>query len=68
MGRAARCGTSWSVVGGGRRPDGRDHLETAIDTLRADRTLLAMAHRESTIKRLSRVVHLDEGSVLVRPS
>ncbi|WP_405652056.1 iron chelate uptake ABC transporter family permease subunit [Streptomyces sp. RK9] len=49
-------------------PDTAHRLETAIDTLRADRTLIVIAHRESTIKRLPRVVHLDEGSVLVRSS
>ncbi|MVO88637.1 ATP-binding cassette domain-containing protein [Streptomyces sp. p1417] len=47
-------------------PETAHRLEAAIDTLRADRTLIVIAHRESTIARLPRVVRLDEGSVLVR--
>ncbi|MEU6734015.1 amino acid adenylation domain-containing protein [Streptomyces physcomitrii] len=38
-------------------------LETALDTLRTDRTLLVIAHRQSTIDRLPRVVRLDGGAV-----
>ncbi|MCS0634806.1 ABC transporter ATP-binding protein/permease [Streptomyces sp. LP05-1] len=34
-------------------------LETALDTLRADRTLLVIAHREATVRRLPRVVRLE---------
>ncbi|MFJ9182353.1 ABC transporter ATP-binding protein [Streptomyces anulatus] len=39
-------------------------LETAIDTLRADRTLIVIAHREATIKRLPRTIRLDENALL----
>ncbi|MEU2578089.1 hypothetical protein ACIP3B_09950 [Streptomyces anulatus] len=38
--------------------------ETAIDTLRADRTLIVIAHREATIKRLPRTIRLDENALL----
>ncbi|MFE1368133.1 hypothetical protein ACFW84_28370 [Streptomyces anulatus] len=43
---------------------GAGALETAIDTLRADRTLLVTAHREATIKRLPRTIRLDENALL----
>ncbi|PVC82334.1 ABC transporter ATP-binding protein [Streptomyces sp. CS014] len=39
-------------------------LETAIDTLRTDRTLIVIAHREATIKRLPRIIRLDENALL----
>lgn len=45
-------------------PDTARTLETAIDTLRADRTLIVIAHREATIKRLPRTVRLDENALL----
>lgn len=45
-------------------PETARQLETAIDTLRRDRTLLVIAHREATIKRLPRVIRLDEGTLL----
>ncbi|MET7640129.1 ABC transporter ATP-binding protein [Streptomyces sp. NPDC005438] len=45
-------------------PETAWRLETAIDTLRTDRTLIVIAHREATIERLPRVVRLDHGSVL----
>ncbi|WP_432251747.1 ABC transporter ATP-binding protein [Streptomyces sp. HNM1019] len=45
-------------------PDTAWHLETAIDTLRADRTLIVIAHREATIERLPRTIRLDHGSAL----
>ncbi|MGW1235862.1 ABC transporter ATP-binding protein [Streptomyces californicus] len=45
-------------------PETARTLETAIDTLRADRTLIVIAHREATIKRLPRVIHLDENALL----
>ncbi len=38
-------------------PETARTLETAIDTLRADRTLIVIAHREATIKRLPRTPH-----------
>ncbi|MDT0492315.1 ABC transporter ATP-binding protein [Streptomyces griseus] len=37
-------------------------LESALDTLRADRTLIVIAHREATIDRLPRVIRLENGS------
>ncbi|MEV4876348.1 ABC transporter ATP-binding protein [Streptomyces cyaneofuscatus] len=45
-------------------------LETAIDTLRADRTLIVIAHREATVQRLPRIIRLDENALLTqdRPS
>lgn len=45
-------------------PDTALRVETAIDTLRADRTLIVIAHRETTINRLPRIVSLDAGAVL----
>ncbi|MFD0039344.1 ABC transporter ATP-binding protein [Streptomyces anulatus] len=45
-------------------PDTARTLETAIDTLRADRTLIVIAHREATIKRLPRTIRLDENALL----
>ncbi|WP_371627478.1 ABC transporter ATP-binding protein/permease [Streptomyces sp. NBC_01116] len=45
-------------------PDTARTLETAIDTLRADRTLIVIAHREATIKRLARIIRLDENALL----
>ncbi|MEV7659748.1 ABC transporter ATP-binding protein [Streptomyces anulatus] len=45
-------------------PDTARTLETAIDTLRADRTLIVIAHREATIKRLPRTVRLEENALL----
>lgn len=45
-------------------PDTARTLETAIDTLRADRTLIVIAHREATIKRLPRIIRLDENALL----
>ncbi|MFI6524102.1 ABC transporter ATP-binding protein [Streptomyces uncialis] len=45
-------------------PDTARRLEIAVDTLRADRTLIVIAHRASTIERLPRVVRLDDGMVL----
>ncbi|WP_232665732.1 ABC transporter ATP-binding protein [Pseudonocardia sp. TRM90224] len=38
-------------------------LEAAVEGLRADRTLVVVAHRESTIERLPRVVRLVEGRI-----
>ncbi|MBC3991908.1 ABC transporter ATP-binding protein [Streptomyces sp. AC563] len=38
-------------------------LETAIDVLRTDRTLIVIAHRETTIERLPRVVRLEHGGL-----
>ncbi|MFT2018496.1 ATP-binding cassette domain-containing protein [Streptomyces sp. 796.1] len=43
-------------------------LETAIDVLRADRTLIVIAHRESTIERLPRVIRLEHGGISTPPS
>ncbi|MER0243073.1 ATP-binding cassette domain-containing protein [Streptomyces sp. HSW2009] len=43
-------------------------LETAIDVLRADRTLIVIAHRESTIERLPRVIRLEHGGISAPPS
>ncbi|MEU7333581.1 ATP-binding cassette domain-containing protein [Streptomyces parvus] len=37
-------------------PETARTLETAIDTLRTDRTLIVIAHREATIKRLPRII------------
>ncbi|MEV6478226.1 ABC transporter ATP-binding protein [Streptomyces sp. NPDC051657] len=45
-------------------PETARTLETAIDTLRADRTLIVIAHREATIKRLPRIIRLDENALL----
>ncbi|MFD5209914.1 ABC transporter ATP-binding protein [Streptomyces anulatus] len=45
-------------------PETAHTLETAIDTLRADRTLIVIAHREATIKRLPRTIRLDENALL----
>nr|WP_240968949.1 ABC transporter ATP-binding protein [Streptomyces sp. HNM0575] len=45
-------------------PDTAWHLETAIDALRTDRTLIVIAHREATIERLPRAIRLEHGSVL----
>ncbi|MFD5685179.1 ABC transporter ATP-binding protein [Streptomyces bacillaris] len=45
-------------------PDTARTLETAIDTLRADRTLIVIAHREATIQRLPRIIHLEENALL----
>lgn len=45
-------------------PETARQLENAIDTLRRDRTLLVIAHREATVKRLPRVVRLEEGGLL----
>ncbi|MFF0191703.1 ABC transporter ATP-binding protein [Streptomyces anulatus] len=45
-------------------PETAGTLETAIDTLRADRTLIVIAHREATIKRLPRTIRLDENALL----
>ncbi|SCF96444.1 ABC transporter [Streptomyces sp. Ncost-T6T-2b] len=45
-------------------PDTARTLETAIDTLRTDRTLIVIAHREATIKRLPRIIRLDENALL----
>ncbi|MCX4523200.1 ABC transporter ATP-binding protein/permease [Streptomyces anulatus] len=45
-------------------PETARTLETAIDTLRADRTLIVIAHREATIKRLPRNIRLDENALL----
>ncbi|MFE1820935.1 ABC transporter ATP-binding protein [Streptomyces anulatus] len=45
-------------------PETARTLETAIDTLRADRTLIVIAHREATIKRLPRTIRLDENALL----
>ncbi|MBQ0826119.1 ABC transporter ATP-binding protein [Streptomyces tagetis] len=42
-------------------PDTAARLETALDALRTDRTLITIAHREATIARLPRVVRLDRG-------
>ncbi|MFE2294713.1 ABC transporter ATP-binding protein [Streptomyces sp. NPDC059452] len=39
-------------------------LEAALDTLRADRTLIVIAHREATIERLPRVIRLDGKTLL----
>ncbi|MFD3412648.1 hypothetical protein [Streptomyces cyaneofuscatus] len=39
-------------------------LEAAIDTLRADRTLIVIAHREATIQRLPRIIRLDGNALL----
>ncbi|MER5767107.1 ABC transporter ATP-binding protein [Streptomyces sp. NPDC001985] len=44
-------------------PDTARRVETAIDTLRTDRTLIVIAHREATINRLPRIIGLDAGSV-----
>ncbi|MFD5556780.1 ABC transporter ATP-binding protein [Streptomyces sp. NPDC127068] len=44
-------------------PETALRVETAIDTLRADRTLIVVAHREATIDRLPRVVRLAPGAV-----
>ncbi|MFH9364867.1 ABC transporter ATP-binding protein/permease [Streptomyces anulatus] len=44
-------------------PETARTLETAIDTLRADRTLIVIAHREATIKRLPRTIRLDENAL-----
>ncbi|MGW6457156.1 ABC transporter ATP-binding protein [Streptomyces sp. NPDC055078] len=44
-------------------PDTSTRVETAIDTLRADRTLIVIAHREATINRLPRIVRLDAGTL-----
>ncbi|MEU3960233.1 ABC transporter ATP-binding protein [Streptomyces buecherae] len=38
-------------------------LETAIDVLRTDRTLIVIAHRETTIERLPRVIRLEHGGL-----
>ncbi|MGY5004648.1 ABC transporter ATP-binding protein [Streptomyces sp. st115] len=45
-------------------PETARTLESAIDTLRADRTLIVIAHREATIKRLPRIIRLDENALL----
>ncbi|SNB76543.1 ATP-binding cassette domain-containing protein [Streptomyces sp. PgraA7] len=45
-------------------PETARTLETAIDTLRTDRTLIVIAHREATIKRLPRIIRLDENALL----
>ncbi|MFJ1784585.1 ABC transporter ATP-binding protein [Streptomyces anulatus] len=45
-------------------PETARTLETAIDTLRADRTLIVIAHREATIKRLPRTIRLDGNALL----
>ncbi|KND24016.1 ABC transporter [Streptomyces europaeiscabiei] len=45
-------------------PETARTLETAIDTLRTDRTLIVIAHREATIKRLPRTIRLDENALL----
>ncbi|MER8269214.1 ABC transporter ATP-binding protein [Streptomyces griseus] len=47
-------------------PDTARTLETAIDTLRADRTLIVIAHREATIKRLPRIIRLDENALIAQ--
>ncbi|MFE6775873.1 ABC transporter ATP-binding protein [Streptomyces sp. NPDC057702] len=44
-------------------PETARTLETAIDVLRADRTLIVIAHRASTIERLPRVIRLDHGGI-----
>ncbi|MFJ6074067.1 ABC transporter ATP-binding protein [Streptomyces sp. NPDC093065] len=44
-------------------PDTAGRLETALDALRTDRSLVVIAHRETTIARLPRVVRLDRGAV-----
>ncbi|RBQ19150.1 ABC transporter ATP-binding protein [Spongiactinospora rosea] len=49
-------------------PDTAHRLETALDRLHADRTLIVIAHRESTIRRLPRVVRLDDGVSTARPA
>ncbi|MFI0420929.1 ABC transporter ATP-binding protein [Spongiactinospora sp. 9N601] len=49
-------------------PDTAHRLETALDRLHADRTLIVIAHRESTIRRLPRVVRLDAGAAEARPA
>ncbi|MEU3207453.1 hypothetical protein ABZ702_27005 [Streptomyces cyaneofuscatus] len=38
--------------------------ETAIDALRADRTLVVIAHREATVRRLPRIIRLDDNALL----
>ncbi|WP_415958573.1 ABC transporter ATP-binding protein [Streptomyces sp. 021-4] len=45
-------------------PETAHTLETAIDTLRADRTLIVIAHREATVQRLPRVIRLDGNTAL----
>ncbi|RJQ82026.1 ABC transporter ATP-binding protein [Pseudonocardiaceae bacterium YIM PH 21723] len=40
-----------------------ERIETAVDRLRADRTLIVIAHRTATIDRLPRSVRLSEGAV-----
>ncbi|MFE3718300.1 ABC transporter ATP-binding protein [Streptomyces cyaneofuscatus] len=45
-------------------PETAHTLETAIDTLRADRTLIVIAHREATIQRLPRIIRLDGNALL----
>ncbi|MFJ8974393.1 ABC transporter ATP-binding protein [Streptomyces anulatus] len=45
-------------------PETARTLETAIDTLRADRTLIVIAHREATIKRMPRTIRLDGNALL----
>ncbi|MFD5644480.1 ABC transporter ATP-binding protein [Streptomyces anulatus] len=45
-------------------PETAHTLEPALDTLRADRTLIVIAHREATIKRLPRTIRLDENALL----
>lgn len=45
-------------------PETARTLETAINILRADRTLIVIAHREATIKRLPRTIRLDENVLL----
>ncbi|WP_411083383.1 ABC transporter ATP-binding protein [Streptomyces sp. cmx-18-6] len=47
-------------------PETAKTLESAIDTLRADRTLIVIAHREATIKRLRRIIRLDENALLTQ--
>jgi ATP-binding cassette, subfamily B, bacterial len=48
-------------------PETALRLETAIDRLRADRTLVVIAHREATIERLPRVIRLSAHQVPVGP-
>ncbi|MET7873923.1 ATP-binding cassette domain-containing protein [Streptomyces cyaneofuscatus] len=47
-------------------PGAAHPLETAIDTLRADRTLIVIAHREATVQRLPRVIRLDGNALLTQ--
>ncbi|MBB5851035.1 ABC transporter ATP-binding protein [Amycolatopsis umgeniensis] len=46
-------------------PETGDRIERALDRLHADRSLIIIAHRQSTIDRLPRAVRLDAGRVTV---